>query len=475
MGFNTTQPLILAAATRSSLLWLGVILLFAVPLLGLVLLVRGLWGKHVGDEPRCRRCKYNLTGLPSNRCPECGADLDAPRATVIGLRQRRKAALIVGLFMVGLAAGGWGARLYARAKQIDPYPYYPTGWLVSTAAGGDSKALTELNARYTAGKLSDGQIAKFVTKGMEIQAAESKHALTRPWMTLLYQMILDDRASREQEDAFYRQLARCTISVRSPVRVGDHFVLETTWDFRIPADFPSNIVEMKVTAGDHIIGGRPDRGYLGPTIAESKESGSRILFDNATQDMSPGRYEVVYSDKMKISAPSQTGSQRGVDRRGQEPLVVIPLRTTTWIEILPAGSDELVTMVDRPDLRAQLSNMIEVQTVKVRHRKWLTQKNKVELNVEVIFGKGHDLPIGVAFDVIVLIGGEEHHLRWVHCNKGDGTNYKTSGNVPTFDDETVTIILRASRDAAKRSLDLYEIWDGELVYEGIAVDRPSER
>jgi len=47
--------------------------LFGVPAL---LPLRGkLLRLREGDEPRCGKCEYNLTGLPGNRCPECGGFL----------------------------------------------------------------------------------------------------------------------------------------------------------------------------------------------------------------------------------------------------------------------------------------------------------------------------------------------------------------------------------------------------------------
>ena len=50
------------------------------------LLFLGLRGRRVGDEPRCRKCRYNLTAAVSAKCPECGIELD--RTTVCwGLRR----------------------------------------------------------------------------------------------------------------------------------------------------------------------------------------------------------------------------------------------------------------------------------------------------------------------------------------------------------------------------------------------------
>ncbi len=97
-----------------ALLAAGLLGLFAAA--GALLLYRGLRGRRTDDHPLCRRCGFDLTGLPGGHpaCPECGATLAAPQAVRVGHRARRPAPLAAGLALllltVGLAGGaGWAA------------------------------------------------------------------------------------------------------------------------------------------------------------------------------------------------------------------------------------------------------------------------------------------------------------------------------------------------------------------------------
>jgi hypothetical protein len=121
-----------------------------VVLASLVLLVTGMWPRRRGEEPHCRKCDYNLTGLPSDRCPECGGMVTA-KSPVHGERRRRPGLMVAGLALL-LAAP---LPFYHAAKQVDWYPYYPASWVIQDLRTNNyTKAFKELAWRIKAGRAS---------------------------------------------------------------------------------------------------------------------------------------------------------------------------------------------------------------------------------------------------------------------------------------------------------------------------------
>ncbi|MFG0305575.1 MAG: hypothetical protein ACF8Q5_05120 [Phycisphaerales bacterium JB040] len=82
------------------MLWALLILTAA----GVALLALGLWPRRVGDEPRCGKCGFDLSGIELDShgvpCPECGTQLADPGGVVIGKEVRRPRMAIAGGVMV---------------------------------------------------------------------------------------------------------------------------------------------------------------------------------------------------------------------------------------------------------------------------------------------------------------------------------------------------------------------------------------
>ena len=107
-------------------------------ILGLMLLITALFPRRRGKTPYCRRCRYNLTGIESKRCPECGTPLSVRGAVLHGERRRRPRLAILGLVVLLGGTGPLGVRTYRWAKSVRWYSYRPIAWVTGdflTSAG----------------------------------------------------------------------------------------------------------------------------------------------------------------------------------------------------------------------------------------------------------------------------------------------------------------------------------------------------
>src|SRR3954468_17278791 len=86
-----------------------------------LLLVYAWRGRLTDDQPLCRKCGFDLFGLPetSRCCPECGAELSRKRATRVGHRRKRGPLLVLGTLLLLLGATPPVGVQVARARGVD--------------------------------------------------------------------------------------------------------------------------------------------------------------------------------------------------------------------------------------------------------------------------------------------------------------------------------------------------------------------
>jgi len=83
------------------------------------------------------------------------------------------------------------------------------------------------------------------------------------------------------------------------------------------------------------------------------------------------------------------------------------------------------------------------------------------------------VPAPLAVDVIIKSGDKTWKLSGIHFAKGATTGWGTGGMMEGFTADKADVILRSSLDAATNSMDLYEMWIGEIVIKNVPVKRPS--
>jgi hypothetical protein len=79
-------------------------------------------------------------------------------------------------------------------------------------------------------------------------------------------------------------------------------------------------------------------------------------------------------------------------------------------------------------------------------------------------------PVGIGYEVIAVIGGKEQRITFIACNanlnQGWGASFEPQG---LKGDVIEAVIFRPSIEAAARTTEVFEIWDGEIVHKNIKI------
>lgn len=192
-------------------LTLLVISLPAVLLLaGGVLTLTALFGRRRGETPYCRKCKYNLTGIDGDRCPECGRAI-AGRNVVRGERPRRRARLAVGLACLLLAATALTGFGIATARGVDWYAHAPSALLLAAMQHAEDdiaiESLGELSGRVVLRKLNGEQVTALTELCLAEQArSQFRAGLGHLAVEVLADLLDRDLLSEQEMDAFCRNM-----------------------------------------------------------------------------------------------------------------------------------------------------------------------------------------------------------------------------------------------------------------------------
>ncbi|UCG33769.1 MAG: TFIIB-type zinc ribbon-containing protein [Phycisphaerales bacterium] len=291
-------------------------------LTGAVLVVRGLLSKRVGGAPHCRKCGYNLTGRVSAVCPECGAVLTS-RSIVYGVRRRRVAQLVLGAFLLVVSGILIGVLAYARAKQVDWYPYAPFAWVLADARRNVNPALTEVQRRYIAGELSSAQALQLSEAILEEMEQRQRPQNLEVWVAMMRLLDEGGHFGLPQKDRFARRLLAFSLDVQRAVRQGDSFVVTLRAHVAAPISWP---VVVRHRHGTVRIGERlvvdnmavskdmaPPRPMSPPTRDDYGESQDDVWHSVVigSVDLAPGWYQLEFAVQQELFWKGFSGEDLG--------------------------------------------------------------------------------------------------------------------------------------------------------------------
>jgi hypothetical protein len=342
-----------------------------------------------------------------------------------------------------LAALGLGVReMYRR---VDWYQYKPTRWdmrdLESTDPAVSDRAWQELwRQRFEQGKLSRHWQEKMADVALEQHWMAPRRRRGEERMVFLWQQHEAGKLTPAQVDRLFRQTVRVRWTLRPVVLVGqdvpyyaegERYLPDKGWWMKMgPIEDPHGTPE--------IPGGTP----WGESFAQFYR-----LSGSAKQ--TPGEHEMEVRYFTAFYA-ERSGSERpvweGIDvHRGK-------------VKVLEKPTDEYLKVVDAPELAEEIKASLKIKR----------------------FGGYVGIsttgpPINVAFRVWARINGKEHWVTDVAFKKGVREGMGGSGILTElFKLKNVDLIFRSSEEVAGKTVDLMEMWKGEVVFEGVELKNPKE-
>ncbi len=447
--------------------------------LGLLLLLVGLRGWRIDDHPLCRRCRFDLVGLPglrgraiapqpqaagmaAPRCPECGADLSRGRALRIGRRRRMSSALAGAALLLLIGAGLGGAFTWGRVTSFNWNTVKPTWWLMSetanTFAPTQADAVAELTSRLKNGKLTDEQLAILVGRGLAHQAQVQGPWIWQ-WGDLIESAWNMNLLSREQMASYARNAVNLEVSVRPRIAAGAPGAV------RMAVNHPKvgrtrqiwlqpSLVRIQI-AGQSL----PAPGTMGRIGLKGTASGM-IGARLGPIDVEPGEHEMRMTWAVRAT---ENGSET------EAPICEWTFDVTAPLTVLPQGAPVVNMVLDegrRQGVEAAISCPLPIV---VRPG----AAGASNASASVLFT---DLPIGVAFDVFARAEGREWPFGIAVLNGGFRGQHAVGvgGDVPGLTAPKVDLILRPSVAAASNDTEILEIWGEEIVLENVPVRWPKE-
>jgi hypothetical protein len=214
----------------------------ALLLVALTLIIWAWRGKRIDGHPVCRRCEYDLFGLPAGvpRCPECGADLGARRAVKSGNQRKHARGLTCGFVILPLAGGWLGTDIYHHVRQIDFERHKPVWLLLRDMRDADvirrQDARDEFMRRLAAGELSDRQGRAVAAAGLDF-LADPKNPWYREWMPLMGEICRRGKISPQLHARYVRWLF---VALANQQASAYHEALHGLKDRLVDADLSDN-------------------------------------------------------------------------------------------------------------------------------------------------------------------------------------------------------------------------------------------
>lgn len=441
------------------ILWLIPLLILAA---GIALTWIGWRGRTIDNHPICRKCGFDLFALDQAvKCPECGTNLSA-KAIRLGHRALRRMPFVFGLLLLLPSLTIVAALGVATVKNVDLDRYKPVWWLLRDA---DWEAVNELQRRLESGTVSDAQIASVVEKALRVQEDESQRWM-KEWGTFVEVSRLKGKIADAQWVQYARQAPRYELVVRPRLGIGDSLPYDLRESAsRVGASQKRWGTQKRLITfcgrallriGDATTRTNQISGEIEPDSDASGVSSfgwfdMRPLLANAT----PGIKFLHVEAEIDVFDSWPDVLQR------KRPITVRKIEFDVQFDLLAPGESS-VKLIDDSRHRFAVEHALSISSVRFT--------GKELLPLHKLDWRSNIPPI--AYDLSVRIRDREIQTGSLMFLPGGLDGAREVASPVTLESEPpaiVNVILKPNPKLAARTIDILEIWDGQLEFKNVPV------
>jgi hypothetical protein len=410
---------------------------------GVLLVRRGYFPRRTGRTVHCPRCDYDVRRIGPMWCPECGNDLLVTGVTR-GDRRPNRALGRLGVVLILLPLGIGARESYRR---VDWYSYRPAGTVIrdldSTNAATAGRAWRELQRRGDVNDLSPAAEASIADLELAALGRVPPHPLLAKLEDDLWRRWKRGALSPAQADRLFGSYLVVNWSFRPKVLVGQDLPYRIAVTDKLPPEYFWHI-DLIPAGGEEPVASLDWLEFkLNPVSAgivtgsASPTAGPRVL--DLTERLS------VYANAVGAGPTPLWSAQR-------------PRRVD--VRVLAAAEKglppEFVAVVPNPDLADDVKSSCHVPGVS-------RYGGMLMLTVRS-FGP----PVNLAMDVLARGDGREVCIGTVAWAAGERGERNLAAPAPGLPAQ-VDIILRTNAAAAAATVDVSEVWGGEVVFPDIRI------
>ncbi len=439
--------------------WLPVVGMLALA----ALLVRaGLRGRRIGSEPFCRKCEYQLTGIQSARCPECGTELNE-RAIVHGVRKRSWGLVALAVVMPLAFPPTWTLIGKARSNW---YAVLPLRVLRELVDRGSLRAGSELHRRVSGGELTNAEIVQLYGHSCAMLRKQVPPLTRSNWRTYVSLVMRQNVLTQAQMRVALPDYSYLQLLLRPVIREDDPLPMRRKW---VPlhqgidyADFSHSSTELWCD-DESVSYFFPEYiawRAIAPGKAASLDYGPVVL----RMGLRPGEHRIEYFGENELSSSIGT--------------ITYPVSAQAKVIVLDRDAPDPVQWVDAPHLSGELA---QVFIVKPGCGDWSRGGGSsypfdpprwyLRFTIELC----DSVSVPIAFSVKLEINGHLHDAwGWsldpaigrrptVGILSGQDGDWPGSAGVRNWSEsDDVYIVLEGSKDVARSTVDMFRVWNGTI-------------